>query len=266
MQTLLFHFFLFLERMLFRKSVYGVVLMYHKIENNSSPHSVAEVHEPPLRDKFSISIQDLKSQVTNLKSRGFRFIFAEDIPSWTKKAGKVCALTFDDGYINNEALKKLDVPVTIFMTTNPREEEIDAPPEAFHPERLIRTLKDSPHIHFGLHGITHRRWTRVPLEDAQMEIAQSKQTIESLWGKVVTSAAYPKGSHNRDIVELVSTEVDCAFLADGGPILSRPKNHYTIPRIGIFNHTPECEFELRTSRIFTYLLSLRSFWKTLRRK
>ena len=58
-------------------------------------------------------------------------------------------------------------------------------------------------IEFGAHTMNHVDLTKVEVSEAKQEIEGSKKTLEQLLGKEVTAFAYPYGSVNETIKELV---------------------------------------------------------------
>jgi len=55
----------------------------------------------------------------------------------------------------------------------------------------------------GAHTVTHPVLTDIDGDAVTREVEQSKQTLEAVLGREVTSFAYPKGRHNRDVVKRV---------------------------------------------------------------
>jgi peptidoglycan/xylan/chitin deacetylase (PgdA/CDA1 family) len=157
-------------------------------------------------------------------------------------------------------LSELDVPVTIFIPTNPDLAELHTT-VAMNTKNLVEKLKNAPNISFGSHGVTHRKWTRLSPDELARELEESHKTIGTWSGKPVTTCAYPKGSMNETVANAVRRHYIHAFLADGGPITAPIKDVMRIPRIGIFAHDSKSMFRMRTSPILRPLLSLRSQWK-----
>lgn len=61
-------------------------------------------------------------------------------------------------------------------------------------------------IEFGAHTITHPILTNVPLDQAKLEIVESKKTIEQKLGESVTSFCYPNGfssDYNSNIIQIL---------------------------------------------------------------
>jgi len=83
----------------------------------------------------------------------------------------------------------------------------------------LLALAASPLVEIGAHTQTHPNLTALPPEEQRSEIAGSKQWLERLIGRPVTSFAYPFGAWSRTTAELVreagflraaTTEEGCA--------------------------------------------------------
>ncbi len=76
-----------------------------------------------------------------------------------------------------------------------------------HPRRLLdvpslRKLAASPLVHIGSHGMTHALLTRVPENEAQRELIESKAALEKWTGQAVDMVAYPDGACDRETIRL----------------------------------------------------------------
>lgn len=58
-------------------------------------------------------------------------------------------------------------------------------------------------ISFGSHTVNHAILTRIPPDEARMEITQSKQMLEKKLGEEIDLFAYPNGDWNDDVKEMV---------------------------------------------------------------
>jgi peptidoglycan/xylan/chitin deacetylase (PgdA/CDA1 family) len=66
-------------------------------------------------------------------------------------------------------------------------------------ESQIRDLAQSPLISIGAHGYYHNDLSEITIEDAKQELQESKQYLENLIGKPVTSLAFPYGTYNQEV-------------------------------------------------------------------
>jgi len=69
-------------------------------------------------------------------------------------------------------------------------------------EEEIKTLSNSEFATIGSHGYFHNRMDMLPIEAAIEEMRVSKQFLEGITGKEITSFAFPYGNYSRSIVEM----------------------------------------------------------------
>ncbi len=55
----------------------------------------------------------------------------------------------------------------------------------------------------GSHTISHRLLTRIPIEDARLEITDSRKILQDKFNQEISSFAYPRGYSNPDLQKLV---------------------------------------------------------------
>ncbi|MES2376528.1 MAG: polysaccharide deacetylase family protein [Bacteroidota bacterium] len=64
----------------------------------------------------------------------------------------------------------------------------------------IKELATSPYATIGVHGYYHNDLTQISTDDAFNEMLHTKQYLEALIKKPVTSLAFPYGSYNQDVI------------------------------------------------------------------
>jgi len=65
----------------------------------------------------------------------------------------------------------------------------------------IKELAASPFVHIGAHGYYHNDLGKINIVSAADEMARTKQYLESLVEKQVTSLAFPYGSYTQQVIE-----------------------------------------------------------------
>lgn len=89
-------------------------------------------------------------------------------------------------------------------------------------------------IAFGAHTVNHPILINISLEQAKREIVQSKNDIETMIGRQVTSFSYPNGDFNADVAELVRGSGFACAVAVSPNRLIRPRDFvYGLSRIGM---------------------------------
>ncbi len=95
-----------------------------------------------------------------------------------------------------------------------------ADPQPYRPMSWgqVRELREAG-MEIGSHTMLHARLGAVPAERAFEELEQSRQTIERELGAAISLVAYPGGSHNRDVIDLVQEAgYTAAFTTESGPV------------------------------------------------
>lgn len=114
-----------------------------------------------------------------------------------KKGGMLFSLfSFDDThYLNSKCsdlLDKYSLKATFYMDT------LRISPRLGEDVKRISEFNE-----IGSHSITHRDLTKLSLEEVIHECVKSKETLEKLTGKPVTSFAYPYGRVNAEVINVV---------------------------------------------------------------
>jgi len=88
-------------------------------------------------------------------------------------------------------------------------------------------------ISFGAHTRTHPILTNVSLEEAALEICQSKRDIELNLGKSPTFFSYPSGKWSADVAKKVEEAGFVGAVQEGFRWVTAKSNLYTLSRIGM---------------------------------
>jgi peptidoglycan/xylan/chitin deacetylase (PgdA/CDA1 family) len=172
-------------------------------------HAVGKL--PPALDpeRLMVPREELRAQVEQLLERRYRFVtsaeFAERLHARKALRG-VCALTFDDGSVDNatilpELLAELEVPATLFVCPG----LLGKPHPWIEPEAGVRLMdreelvavSRQDLIEIGSHTHAHADLADATLEHAHREMVASKLELEELIGMPVSSFAYPYGRYSR---------------------------------------------------------------------
>jgi len=114
----------------------------------------------------------------------------------------------------------------------------------------VKEMSDNG-ITFGAHTLSHPMLTKIPLEDARKEIAESKRVLEEKIQKPVKYFAYPYGTEtdfNEDIKNIVKDSgYTCAltFIAGYG---DQNSDLFALDRFPFFTSKPDLAFALSSLR------------------
>ena len=111
--------------------------------------------------------------------------------------------------------------------------EVVVPERAFDKLYLnwdqVRVMSESGLIEFGAHTVSHPILTRIPIDQAEYEIRESKKKIEEETGKTVTALAYPNGGQ-ADFSQAVMQAAEDAGIKVAFSLLSGPTRYATVKK------------------------------------
>ena len=178
------------------------VLMYHSIDDSSSV--------------LSISSALFEWQMQWISDHDYRVLPLSEVIEKIKNGTGIfpersVAITFDDGcesvYHNAlPALKKHGFSATIFLVAgyvgkvnNWADQPVGIPQLPLANWSQIREM-DRYGIEFGSHTINHPRLDQISVEEAGVEICQSKTLIEQKLGHAIDFFAFPYGKFNQFVL------------------------------------------------------------------
>ena len=227
------------------------VLNYHQI--NDRDENALTVHT----DQF-------EAQMKYLAEEGYHVITPEEmINAWEnneKLPEKPVIITFDDGYADNyrnafPILQKYNLKATIFLISDY---------VSTYPNYLtwtqISEMQDSGLIDFESHTLSHEQLDSTSPEDTWNQLDGSKKALEWHLQKEINFLAYPCGSYDEELQQLVKKAgYRGAFTVNYG-LADKGENHYILDRVPIFgctNHTlMRFKLRLQYTPIFAPLAKL----------
>jgi peptidoglycan/xylan/chitin deacetylase (PgdA/CDA1 family) len=234
--------------------------MYHSIDYNPVFFTV----RPKEFQKQMSYLSEKKYNVISLKKL-FECLTLKNIPP------KTVVLTFDDGYEDNyfnafPILKKYNFPATIFLATAfigkkiPNSAEI--PLNALNWDQ-IKEMHNSGLIDFEPHTVHHPRLPLIPLEEAEKEILESKTIIEEKLNKKCKFFAYPHGSYNSQIQEILKKNNFWAALILGEGLVSPKDDPFCLKRVSIDSTTNFIQFKAKLNFSIEFFNFFKKFLKSV---
>jgi peptidoglycan/xylan/chitin deacetylase (PgdA/CDA1 family) len=199
-----------------------VVLMYH---------SVSAGKEPP-HDQWSVSVKNLRKQLSLLKSKGWTTVCVRDLLKADSLSPRTVVITFDDGYADNfehgfRVLNEYGMRGTWFIVSR----KIGEPSRL--DSRQIRQMAAAG-MEIGAHTRNHTRLPELSIDKVKEEVSGSKSDLEDLLGMPVTSFAYPYGLFNDACVDVVrESGFDIACTTRTGWYGSEP-DIFRVRRVAVF--------------------------------
>ena len=205
-----------------------LILNYHKIDNTFI--------------SLAIRPDDFDTQMKYLSENGYHTISPDELYDSLAGTGELpdnpVMITFDDGYEDNYAnaypiLKKYGFKATIFVVTS----FLDKNKKGYMSWDQAREM-DANGISIQSHTVDHRSMTDLTDDQLRMELVDSKKKAEKELGHPVNYMAYPTGTYNLHIAQMVKEAgYKAAFTIKYGNV-DKASNIYALERVPIF-HTEQ---------------------------
>lgn len=170
----------------------GVPILYY--------HSVLPDAEVTTPNEVTISPEKLREELMLVKELGYTTLTMSEFDAYINDnkpiPEKSILITFDDGYTDNYAhafpiLKELNMKATIFMIAS----QVDS--GYYMSAAQLREMSDYG-IDIESHTDNHVYLDTLSYDKQLKELKDSKEKLEKILGKEVTSIAYPYGNYNED--------------------------------------------------------------------
>ena len=208
------------------------VLMYHSIGGRA---------EGDLRGLYSVEPSAFRNQVNILRDR--LSAGETSIVPFGSDESKAISITFDDGYLDNltvaaPILAEYGLPFHVFLCPT----FIESGRSDFLSRTDVLELATIRGVSLGVHGFSHKPLTSLDINDARSEMSSSRNWLEDLIQRPVTSMSYPHGAVNSQLAEsALEAGFTHAACSKFGPIDSGV-NPLTIPRIDIWSSDNKSSF------------------------
>ena len=200
------------------------VLMYHSISQ----------HKKSDKDIYSLSQQDFSQHIELLnelhKTENSKIVKLDS----TDRSG--ITITFDDGYrdtltIAAQTLAEKKLPFTVFVSSA----NITSGDSKFLNRHELIELSNISGATIGSHGHAHTHLAKMSSQDVTRDLKHSKDWLEQIVQKPVTTLSYPHGSYNNDVVRIAS-ELGFEFAATSKwGVFEVGTKKLEIPRIDIWS-------------------------------
>jgi peptidoglycan/xylan/chitin deacetylase (PgdA/CDA1 family) len=172
-----------------------VCLMYHSLSDGRFPDGSYP--------KYTTTRALFTEHLRLIRDNGFRFLnFSEllrDLEAGTAPPEKSCVLTFDDGHKSSldlvEIMKEYGATGTFLLTMGYCQEREDF----LKPAQILEMARNG--FDFGTHGTTHRSLAHMPRAHMKAELSESKDWLEGILGRSVTSMSLPAGQGDEAVYQ-----------------------------------------------------------------
>ena len=209
-----------LKSLFFRIPASYVLMLHHVDDGNITPVSDCIIQY---------------DQFIRLLKQDRKFMQMSDYLTFKAQNNGKYLLTFDDGLedvfrVVYPVLKAREIPFTIFVPV-----DLLDTPGYISIEQLKEMAKD-PLVTIGSHGVSHRVMTTLSVGEQELELVESKKTLQRIIGKSVDVYAYPHGQFNSDTIKLLKklNLYKAAFGVTGHPTnCFTESNRFNLPRFNI---------------------------------
>lgn len=201
-----------------------MVLNYHKVED--------------VEISLSINVRDFEKHMKWLKEKGYNSITPDELYDFVANGASLppnpVLITFDDGYADNyrnayPILNKYGFKGTIFVVTS----FLGKYDNYLTWEQCSELVKNGFYIES--HTANHKIMTEISDEDLMEELRLSRKEIKDRLGIDADYVAYPTGTYNLHIAQLVKDAGYKAAFTIKYDNVSRNSNVYALERVPIFH-------------------------------
>lgn len=201
-----------------------MVLNYHKVANEHR--------------SLSVTLDDFRQHMAWLKEYGYTGITPDELYAFVTEGAELPAkpvlITFDDGYKDNYTnaypiMKEYGFKGTIFVVTS-----FLGKYDNYLTWEQAKELLDNG-FSIESHTYTHKSMTETSDEEISKELSKSREEIREKLGIEADFMAYPTGTYNLHIAELVKAAGYKGAFTIKYDNVSRDSNVYALERVPIFH-------------------------------
>jgi peptidoglycan/xylan/chitin deacetylase (PgdA/CDA1 family) len=217
----------------------AIILLYHQVGKDPNDQTNLDCYcdqdrfEEQMEYLFNSPYKVISLDELMVKLNSEKYLFDENY----------IVLTFDDGCAKFSKtvlpiLKKHNFPATLYPVVGCLG-QIASWPKVLNPdfnimsELELKNISDQG-VNIGAHTMNHVKLSNCNFDIAKNEIEKSKQILEHIIGKKVTSFAYPHGDYDEKIYSLVkildfSNAVTCIsdFITHDTDVFQLPRKYIT---------------------------------------
>lgn len=204
--------------------------------NNSNTFPILGYHSvsnTPWGDySLFIKTEEFKKQMLYLKENGYTPLFLSEI-SQAKNYEKPIIITFSDGYkeVYNNAwpvLEELGIKANVFIISDWINGEV------YMNDKMIEQLASSSLIEIGSNTKTYSSLNNLEEEQLIPELSESKQALEKLTNKTVTTLSYPSNNLDEKATDIVSKYYEYTVCSSDGKEIKDSFDPYCLKRVFIY--------------------------------
>jgi peptidoglycan/xylan/chitin deacetylase (PgdA/CDA1 family) len=218
----------------------AVILMYHSISD---------------ADYFSAVLSHtFESQMKYLAERKFPVISLAELVRRLEageQLGGAVAITFDDGYLDNlttayPVLKKYGFQATVFVETGKIGQTDERGLKRIDSEQLVE-IERGGLVSIEPHSVSHPKLSTLSRPQSEIEIHESKRTLESLLHKTCRYFATPFGAYTQETMKIMQEAGIKGAVSVREGTVGSTSNPLELPRVSIDRSTTMAQFKGKLS-------------------
>ena len=181
------------------------------------------------------------------------------------KGQRYTAVTFDDGFMSvvDNALPELQarrIPCIVFVPSGSigrhpswiggTHEDVA---EVVASAEVLRKIANKPLVRIGSHSVSHPNFGRLDDERAREEYMSSKESLEQIIGRQVTSFSFPHGAHTQHSLTLARQCGYSRVFTIEPAQLRNPREGFVVGRVRVEPHDWPIEFRLKVLGAYRWM-------------
>lgn len=180
-----------------------LILMYHSVQQGASVPTWT----------WAVSLHRFLSQLDFLAAEGYATPTMAELVATPTRQGRTAVITFDDGYADNlaacEALEKRGMRATWFIVAGSLASSPSWPADGRPAGRILNQHElrqmQAAGMEIGSHSMHHHRLPTLADEQLAGDLRESRELLEEVTGRPVSSFAYPYGAWDARCAKAVKT-------------------------------------------------------------
>lgn len=223
------------------------ILMYHYVE-------YVEDKGDTIRQSLNITPYTFEKQLQTFVDAGYTFFTAKDIGELFDGKQhilpqKSVVITFDDGYRDfytdvYPLLQKYHAKATVYVIAG----FVDY--KNYMTEAQVKEVAASGLVDVGAHTVHHVGLKYADKKTVKKEVEESKKMLEDMLGVPVISFAYPDGSYDDDVVQMVKNAGFTTAVSTSPGIEQGVENRYALFRLRSGGRIGETLLQYFTQKTF----------------
>ena len=217
-------------------------------------HDVVDVIEDDPKTTVNISLDKFESQIKWLSKHNYKSLSMDDFYEWKVNNKKIprksVLITFDDGWKSFYTkaipiLEKYNMKASVFIIWKYSENQTIRNEDIY---MNLNEIKDVNENHSDMEILSHsyNLHTKELADSKNYDLYNNDMKKVNIIQSNIKYYAYPFGKRNEKYIQaLKDNKFKLAFTFGPYNFVTKENNNYEIPRLGLFESTPDWKFKLK---------------------